>query len=55
MEVHPLIYIILLLIVISGPVMANIAYSGWKNVLLARLFIVISILSMAGLMFIVLL
>jgi hypothetical protein len=55
MEVPAWIYILLLLVVIIGPVMANIAYNGWKKVILSRIFLVISALAMVTLMTIVLL
>ena len=54
MEVPPLVYVILLLIVIIGPVMANIAYNGWKKVLLSRIFLIISAISMITLVIMVL-
>ena len=44
MEVPAPVYIILLLIVIIGPILANIAYNAWKKVLLSRIFLIISAL-----------
>lgn len=54
MEVPAPVYIILLLIVIIGPILANIAYNAWKKVLLSRIFLIISALSMIILVVIVL-
>jgi hypothetical protein len=54
MEVPAPVYIILLLIVIIGPILANIAYNAWKKVLLSRIFLIISALSMITLVIIVL-
>ncbi len=54
MEVPAPVYIILLLIVIIGPILANISYNAWKKVLLSRIFLIISALSMIILVVIVL-
>lgn len=42
MEVSPLIYIALLVVIILGPVLANISYYGWKKPVLSRIFLLVS-------------
>lgn len=54
MQVNPLVYILLLLVVIVGPVMANISYNGWKRPMLSRIFLLISGLAMVTLVALVL-
>jgi hypothetical protein len=54
MEIPAPVYILLLLIVIIGPVMANIAYNGWKRVGLSRIFLALSAIAMMALIAIVL-
>lgn len=53
MEVHPLIYIGLLLIVIACGVMVNIAKYGWRSQKWTWIFTLIGIVSMGVLMAIV--
>ena len=48
------IYIFLLLVVIIGPVMANIAYNGWKKVMLSKIFLLVSAAAMITLIIMVL-
>ena len=55
MDVPAPVYILLLVLIIVGPVLANVAYNGWKRVLLSRIFLVISAIAMVSLMIIVLL
>jgi hypothetical protein len=54
MKVPGPVYILLLLVVIAGPVLANIAYNGWKKPVLSRIFLLISGLAMITLMILVL-
>jgi hypothetical protein len=54
MEVHPLIYIGLLLLVIASGVMVNIAKYGWKSRQWTWLFALLGMASMGILMIIVL-
>lgn len=54
MDLPAPIYIILLLVVIIGPVLANIAYNGWKNAMLSRIFLLVSAVAMITLIVMVL-
>ena len=54
MKVPALVYILLLAVVIAGPVMANVAYNGWKKPVLSRIFLLISGLAMVTLIVLVL-
>ena len=50
MEVHPIIYILLLLAVIASGVMVNIAKYGWKSRKWTWFFAILGVASMVGLM-----
>jgi hypothetical protein len=54
MEVPPFVYIMLLAIVIIGPILANVSFNGWRNIILSRIFLALSALAMISLMIIVL-
>ena len=54
MDLPAPIYIILLLVVIIGPVMANIAYNGWKKAMLSWIFLLVSAAAMITLIVMVL-
>jgi len=53
MEVHPLVYIGLILAVIVSMVMVNIAKYGWKSRKWTWFFAIAGVLSMLALLFIV--
>ena len=53
MQVPVPVYVILLLVVIVGPVLANIAYNGWKKPMLSRIFLLLSGLAMITLVVLV--
>ncbi|MGA1794125.1 MAG: hypothetical protein ACMUHM_09245 [Thermoplasmatota archaeon] len=53
MEVHPLVYIGLILAVIVSGVMVNIAKYGWKSRRWTWFFAIVGVLSMLVLLFIV--
>ena len=53
MEVHPLVYIGLLILAIACGVMVNIAKYGWKSRKWTWVFTIVGIISMGTLMIIV--
>ena len=52
MEVSPLIYIALLILVIVGPVLAIVSFNGLKKIWLGRTFLIISALAVLTLIII---
>jgi hypothetical protein len=40
--------------VIIGPILANVAFNGWRKVILSRIFLALSAMAMISLMVIVL-